>query len=164
VYTCVSLLECVATGTDRQLPILIGYHSGGTHYAGQIWQNPTYSCTIFRSSRQSDSSYAQPQRKLVWACRSLADQVADEATFHKRLTGDGGDEASQEIVDHPESVRHFSRSFYLANHQDRDPPKQEEGARRLRSPAEGTRKCHPRARQATTSERSGHCRAREQRS
>lgn len=115
MYTCVSLLERSLSETDRQIPILIGYHSSRTHYASQIWQNPTYTRTIFRSSRQSDSSYAQPQRKLAKTFRALADQVANQATFYQGFTGDGGDEASQEIIDHTESVGQLIRSLHSAD-------------------------------------------------
>jgi len=66
---------------------------------------------------------------LESCCRGQADQVANQATFHKGSAGDGGDEASQEIVDHPESVHQLAPTrISQLTAQNGDPPKQEEGA------------------------------------
>lgn len=115
MYTCVSRLGHVATETDRQIPVLISYHSGGTHHAGQIWQNSTYTSAIFDCSRQSNPSYVESECKLAKTACPLADKVADQATFHEGFIGDGGDEASQEVVDHSESVCYLPHPLDLAD-------------------------------------------------
>lgn len=85
VYPCVSAVRLVVAGADAQIPFLVRYHSGGTHHAGQIRQDSTYTVTILYSSSEGDPSDAQSQRRLSERPMDKAECLAHQATLHEGL-------------------------------------------------------------------------------